>query len=384
MSVAWALLRSQPQRRIVIVDKESGCARHQSGRNSGVIHSGIYYRPGSRKTSLVAQGRRELLNFAARHGIAHELCGKVVVAVDETELAGLAALEQRARANGVATRRLDRAGLARREPHVSGLAALEVPDAGIVDFGAVVRALADQLAESGVELRYNAEVTAIETTPAALILTAGGCSLRAGSIVNCAGLHSDRVAALAGADLDGVAILPFRGEYRSLVGAARRLVRHLVYPVPDPDLPFLGVHLSRGIDGSVHAGPNAVLALHREGYRRRDLSLRDTAAIVAAPGTWRLARRHGRSGMTELRRSLSSRAFLRALQRLCPELRADDLGQAAAGVRAQAVDRRGRLLDDFAFADGSRSVHVINAPSPAATACFAIGTSVAERLARLT
>jgi len=383
LATARSLLQRDPSRRIIVVDKEATVAHHQTGRNSGVIHSGIYYKPDSGKTAMVAAGRHALLRFLDEQKIAYDMCGKVVVAIDETEIARLDALEVRAAENGVATERLDRVGLREREPHIEGVAALLVPSAGIVDYGEVSKALQAELTVGGVEFRLGVSVIgAIVGAESVAVQTTAGI-ITGGSIVTCAGLHCDRVAGAAGADTDGVRVMPFRGEYYELTPTARSLVNHLVYPLPDPDFPFLGVHLTRMIDGSIHAGPNAVPAFKREGYRWRDISARDTAEIAFARSTWILARKYWRKEVGEIKRSLSRRAFLRALQRLCPELTLKDLEPSAAGVRAQAIDRRGNLLDDFEFAESPRAVHVMNAPSPAATAAFAISESIADRHDRL-
>ena len=379
LTSARALLERDPTRRVIVVDKETTPAHHQTGRNSGVIHSGIYYKPDSGKSSMCAQGRGLLLDFVQRHGITYDMCGKVVVATNHSERPRLDALEIRAAENNVATERLDVVGLREREPHIAGIAGLLVPSAGIVDYGAVCAALVGELADAGADIRLGVKVLKTTTNDHGVTVHTSEGDLHAGSIVNCAGLHSDRVAAAAGADTHGVRIMPFRGEYFELAESARHLVNDLVYPLPDPAFPFLGVHLTRMIDGSIHAGPNAVPALEREGYRWRDISARDTAEIVFATRTWKLARNYWRTGVGEIKRSLSRRAFLTALQRLCPELQMEDLEPSGAGVRAQAIGRDGALLDDFAFADGPRAMHVVNAPSPAATASFAIGAMVAER-----
>lgn len=383
LTTARAILARRPDSRIVVLEKERSPAFHQTGRNSGVIHSGIYYKPDSGKAAMVAAGRHDLFAFLDEHGITYDMCGKVVVAVSADERERLDALEVRAAENGVATERLDRAGLREREPHIEGVAALLVPSSGIVDYGAVCRALVAELAAAGVDIRLGTRVesTTIDTDGVDLVTSHG--RLRAASLVNCGGLHCDRVAEAAGADTGGVRVMPFRGEYYELAPHARRLVNHLVYPLPDPDFPFLGVHLTRMIDGSIHAGPNAVPALEREGYRWRDVSLRDTAEIAFARRTWILARKYWRKEVGEIHRSLSRRAFLKALRRLCPELTDDDLEPSGAGVRAQAIASDGSLLDDFAFADSRRAVHVLNAPSPAATASFAIAETVADRHARV-
>ena len=382
LTTARALLARDRGRRILVIDKESTPAHHQSGHNSGVIHSGVYYRPDSDKIALVDRGRDQLIEFVQTRGIHHEICGKVIVAVDEDEVPRLNDLEARAEANRIPAERLSLSELRDREPHIAGVDALLVPSAGIVDFGSVCSALVEELRNDGVEIRLGTEVDGIETTPEAVEIATSRGPIRSRTLINCAGLHSDRVARRAGVD-EGLRIMPFRGEYRELRESARSLVRDLVYPVPDPAFPFLGVHLTRMIDGAVHAGPNAVPALHREGYRWRNVSARDTGEVVFSARTWRLARRYWRTGVGEIHRSLSSRAFLAALRRLCPDLTAEDLVPSESGVRAQAITRDGHLLDDFAFIDGERAVHVVNAPSPAATASFAIGEHIARRHDRL-
>ena len=383
LTTARALLARDPGRRIVVLEKEKTPAFHQTGRNSGVIHSGIYYKPDSGKSAMVAAGRHDLLSFLDRHDITYDMCGKVVVAVSDDELPRLDALEVRAAENHVATERLDRTGLREREPHIEGVAALLVPSAGIVDYGAVCTALVDELTGDGVELRLGTQVSATTITSDGVRVETDHGTIAAGSLVNCGGLHCDRVATAAGADTDGVRVMPFRGEYYELAPHARHLVNDLVYPLPDPDFPFLGVHLTRMIDGSIHAGPNAVPALKREGYRWRDVSVRDSTEIAFSRRTWTLARKYWRKEVGEIHRSLSRRAFLKALRRLCPELTSDDLEPSGSGVRAQAIARDGTLLDDFAFAESRRSVHVLNAPSPAATASFAIAETVADRHERV-
>lgn len=379
LTTARALLLRDPGRRIVVLEKEATPAFHQTGRNSGVIHSGIYYKPESGKSAMVAAGRHDLMAFLDEHDISYDMCGKVVVAVSDDERARLDALEMRAAENNVATERLDRVGLREREPHIEGVAALRVPSAGIVDYGAVCTALVAELTAAGVEIRLGTKVTGTTFTSDAVTVGTEHGDLAVGSIINCGGLHCDRVAAAAGADTDGIRVMPFRGEYYELAPGSRHLVNDLVYPLPDPDFPFLGVHLTRMIDGSIHAGPNAVPALKREGYRWRDISIRDSAEIAFSTRTWVLARRYWRKEVGEIHRSLSLRAFLKALQRLCPELTKADLEPSGSGVRAQAIARDGTLLDDFAFAESPRAVHVLNAPSPAATASFAIAATVADR-----
>lgn len=381
LATARAALAARPDRRIVVLEKEDAPARHQTGHNSGVIHSGIYYKPGSAKATMVREGREELFAFCAAHDIRVDRCGKVIVAVDDEERPRLDALETRAQEHGITVVRLDPAGLAEREPHARGVAALAVPATAIVSYPDVCRALVAELTAAGVEVRTGFAVASLGERPDGVVVRATtGEEVRAAQLVNCAGLHSDRLARAAGADTGGVRIMPFRGEYYELAPDRSHLCRALVYPVPDPAFPFLGVHLTRMIDGTVHAGPNAVPALRREGYRWRDVDARDLAEVIGSPRTWRLARKYWRTGAGEIHRSLRKAAFVRALRRLCPDIGADDLVPSGAGVRAQAIDARGNLLDDFAFASTARTVHVVNAPSPAATASLAIGRAIVARL----
>ncbi|WP_189719082.1 L-2-hydroxyglutarate oxidase [Streptomyces chryseus] len=377
LSAAYAVTRAAPGTRVTVLEKERGPALHQTGRNSGVIHSGIYYRPGSLKARYAVRGAAEMVKFCAEHGIAHEVTGKLIVATEREELPRLHALVQRGRENGIPVRELGAAQIAEYEPNVQGLAAIHVGTTGVCDYGAVARQLAESLAASGGEVRYGAEVAAVDRRPwGVAVRTTGGAVVRARVLVNCAGLHCDRVARLAGDD-PGMRIVPFRGEYFDL--ARPELVRGLVYPVPDPAFPFLGVHLTRGIDGGVHVGPNAVPALAREGYAWSAVRPRELAGTLAWPGSWRTARRHWRYGAGELHRSLSKRAFADAVRRLLPDIAEADLRPAPAGVRAQAVLRDGTLVDDFLIREAPRTIHVLNAPSPAATASLPIGRQVARR-----
>lgn len=380
LATARALQRHLPEVSVTVLEKEDHVAAHQTGRNSGVIHSGIYYPPASRKAELVATGRRLLDEFLVEHGISHERCGKVVVATDPEEVPRLDALEERGRGHGLAIRRLDPGELHELEPHARGIAALHVPETGICDYRAMCEALVGEIADAGGVVRTGVAVTSIDEAGDTVRAGLGtGEVLSAHWLVNCAGLHSDRVATMAGAHTEA-AIMPFRGEYYELRPAARGLVRNLIYPVPDPRFPFLGVHFTRMVDGAVHAGPNAVLALAREGYDWKSINRRDLWEVASNPGAWKLARRYWRTGAGEIHRSLSKKAFVSALQRLVPELTAEDLEPSAAGIRAQALRRTGELVDDFEFADGARSIHVVNAPSPAATASLAIGDAIARRL----
>ncbi|MGW6461884.1 L-2-hydroxyglutarate oxidase [Streptomyces sp. NPDC055078] len=374
LSTAYAVTRAAPGTRVIVLEKEPGTARHQTGRNSGVIHSGIYYRPGSLKARFAVRGAAEMVKFCAEYGIAHEVTGKLIVATGRDELPRLHALVQRGRENGIPVRELGPAQIMEYEPEVRGLAAIQVGSTGIADYGAVAGQLA---AASDAEIRCGEEVVAVDRRPwGVAVRTAAGTVLRSKVLVNCAGLYCDRVARLVG-DEPGMRIVPFRGEYYDLTRPD--LVRGLVYPVPDPAFPFLGVHLTRGIHGGVHVGPNAVPALAREGYSWSAVRPRELAATLSWPGSWRIARRHWRYGAGELHRSLSRRAFTSAVRRLLPAVVESDLRPADAGVRAQAVLRDGTLVDDFLIQETARTVHVLNAPSPAATASLPIGREVARR-----
>ncbi|KAB2973542.1 L-2-hydroxyglutarate oxidase [Streptomyces sp. SS1-1] len=375
LATAYAVTRAAPGTRVTVLEKEPGPARHQTGRNSGVIHSGVYYRPGSLKARYAVGGAAEMVKFCAEYGVAHAVTGKLIVATGREELPRLHALAQRGRENGIAVRELGAAQITEHEPEVRGLAALHVPTTGVCDFAGVARRLAEA---SGAEIRYGARVERVDRRPSlgVAVRTARGDVVRGRVLVNCAGLHCDEVARLTGDDPEA-RIVPFRGEYYTL--KRPELVRGLVYPVPDPAFPFLGVHLTRGIDDSVHIGPNAVPALAREGYRWGVVRPREVGTTLAWPGAWRMARRHWRYGAGELRRSLSKAAFTDAVRRLLPAVEPGDLVPAAAGVRAQAVLRDGSLVDDFLIREGPRAVHVLNAPSPAATASLPIGREVARR-----
>ncbi|WP_330458631.1 L-2-hydroxyglutarate oxidase [Streptomyces sp. NBC_00820] len=375
LSTAYAITRAAPGTRVTVLEKEPGPARHQTGRNSGVVHSGIYYRPGSLKARYAVRGAAEMIKFCAEYGIAHAVTGKLIVATGRDELPRLHALVQRGRENGIPVRELGAGQIAEYEPEVRGLAAIHVGTTGVCDFVGVARQLARA---SGAEIRYGARVVRVDRRPerGVAVLTEAGDVVRGRVLVNCAGLYCDEVARLTG-DEPGVRIVPFRGEYYEL--ARPELVRGLVYPVPDPAFPFLGVHLTRGIDGSVHVGPNAVPALAREGYGWGVVRPRELAGTVAWPGSWAIARRHWRYGAGELRRSVSKGAFVEAVRRLLPGVREGDLVRAPAGVRAQAVLRDGSLVDDFLIREGERAVHVLNAPSPAATASLPVGREVGRR-----
>jgi L-2-hydroxyglutarate oxidase len=379
LATAAALVRER-RGSVVVLEAEERLAVHQTGHNSGVVHAGLYYRPGSLKARLSTEGREELYRFCDEQGVRSARCGKLVVATETAELPVLDELERRAAANGLTgVRRLGPDELREVEPHAAGLAALHVPQSGIADYVGVANALARLVGEHGGEVRTGARLVGARRGPREIEARTTAGDVRCRLLVTCAGLQSDRVARLCG-DEPALRIVPFRGEYYELAPERAYLVRHLVYPVPDPRFPFVGVHFTRRTDGAVEAGPNAVLALRREGYRRRDVSGRDLADMLAYGGFWRLTRRHWRMGIAETRRSLSREGFARSLQRLVPDVRASDLRDAGAGVRAQAVAPDGSLVDDFRIVAGERTVHVLNAPSPAATASLAIGRHIASLL----
>ena len=379
LSSALAVLERAPEARIVVVEKEHRCAAHQTGHNSGVIHSGLYYKPGSLKARYAVEGNRALREFCSAHGIAHEICGKVVVATSAAEIGPLEELHRRGSANGLRVRRIGREELREIEPHAEGIAALHVPEAGIVDYRQVAEAFARLITQRGGEILLGTRVRDVREDAAEVIVETDSGPLSPHFLVNCAGLYSDRIARLSGID-PGAQIVPFRGEYYDLLPESRGLVRGMIYPVPDPAFPFLGVHLTRSIDGGVHAGPNAVLALRREGYRKTDVNAAEMMETLTFGGFWRLAGRHWQEGAKEVLRSVSKRAFVKSLQKLVPAVAIDDLGPGSAGVRAQALGRDGRMIDDFRIVGGPRSAHVCNAPSPAATACIPIGRHIAGRV----
>jgi len=379
LATAMTLLE-RSRRSLVVLEAEQRLAAHQSGHNSGVIHSGLYYNAGSLKARTCREGREALYQFCLEERVPCRRSGKLVVATTAAELPMLEALERRGRANGLAgLRRVEGRALRDLEPEVAGLAGLWVEDTGVVDFAQVTHAYARRVRAGGGELLTGARVTGVRREPGHLLIETTRGELRAGRLVNCAGLQADRVARMCGVD-PGIRIVPFRGEYYELAPERRPLVKHLIYPVPDPTLPFLGVHLTRTVDDRVEVGPNAVLALKREGYRSWDVSPRDIADMLSFPGFWRMAGRHWRSGFAEWRRSLNRRQSVRAAQRLVPALRSRDLVGRRSGVRAQAVDRAGRLLDDFYVVETDDALHVLNAPSPAATASLSIGRTLADRL----
>jgi L-2-hydroxyglutarate oxidase len=382
LATARAILRSHPAQSVVLLEKEAAVAAHQSGRNSGVIHAGVYYQPGSAKARLCTAGRASMIEYCETHGIDHAVCGKVVVAVDDEERARLAELERRCAANGVRAELIATERLREVEPHVAGIAALHVLDTGVVDYAHVCRELAKEIEGAGAQIRLGCEVRGGREINSGVILETTDGPIEARRVVACAGLHADAVArAVTGEDaVAGMRVVAFRGEYFGVVPARAGLVRALVYPVADPRFPFLGVHLTRGVDGSVHVGPNAVLAFAREGYAWRQVDMRHLRATVRFPGFRRFARRHWRFGLAEMTRSVSLRRFTKAVQRLVPEVERSDLVPAPAGVRAQAIGNDGELVDDFVIRASGRAVHVLNAPSPAATASLEIGAEIATRL----
>ena len=380
LSVAWQLQQRQSSSRVVVIEKEAALARHQTGHNSGVIHAGIYYEPGSLKAELCRRGVTDTLRFCSDNDIPHEQCGKLIVATNPDEHQRMLALYERALQNGIRVELLDEAQLKAAEPNVTGIGAILSPSTGIVDYVAVAEAMARRLQEFGGDIRTNSEVTAIdESTDAATIHIRGDEPLEARYLVVCGGLMADRLAAKMGLDVD-FRIVPYRGEYYRLPDGMRSIVRHLIYPVPDPGLPFLGVHLTRMIGGSVTVGPNAVQGWKREGYGRVNFSVRDTAEMLAFAGFWRVTADNLGVGIAEFWNSVWKRGYLKQVQKYCPSVRLADLRPYPAGIRAQAVRRDGSLVHDFLFAETPRSLHVCNAPSPAATSAIPIGEMICDKV----
>ena len=377
LATAWQLLRMRPGVTVRVLEKEDRVGAHQSSHNSGVLHSGLYYRPGSRKAALAVTGIREMVEFCRNFDIPHEICGKLVVAVDAAEVDGLRILLQRGTQNGLrGLAWLDGEAMREIEPHVAGIAAVRVPEEGIVDFTRVCETLAREISNAGGHIILNARVTKLH---AGWIAETTAGEFRADFLINCAGLHCDRVSRMAG-EKPVERIVPFRGDYYRLREERTFLVRHLIYPVPDPKYPFLGVHFTRMIHGGIECGPNAVLALAREGYRKFDFNLRDVFDLVTFPGLWRLLAQHPRMCWEEVLRSMSRKLFCQSLQKLVPEICEDDLSPGGVGVRAQAVSRDGELVQDFTLLARRNSLHVLNAPSPAATASLAIGRQVVQMI----
>lgn len=378
LATARALVIHNPDARVLVLEKERAVAQHQTGHNSGVIHQGIYYKPGSLKAKLCVRGARRMAEYCAWHALPMQRAGKVIVATEASEVPRLEMLYERAIANGVpGISKIDRGELQEIEPHSAGLAALHSSNTAIVDFARIADAMRDEIAAHGAHIELAARVTKIEARGDSQIITAGA-EYQTRSLINCAGLYADKIAQLCGASPE-VRIVPFRGEYFLLAPHAQELVRGLIYPVTDPRLPFLGVHFTRTIHAAVEAGPNAVFALAREGYNWKRVSARETLENLLFPGFARMAQKWWRTGLYEFYRSFSQTAFVRSLQKLVPEIRAADLARSGSGVRAQAVNARGELLDDFCFVETPRALHVLNAPSPAATASLAIGEFIAAR-----
>ena len=381
LAVALEITRRFPRLRLLLLEKEARVGQHQSGHNSGVIHSGVYYKPGSLKARLCVEGAQAMIEFCRGHGLPYQVCGKIIVATHAEEIPRLEELRRRGEANGLSGLRLIDPGEVRDiEPHAAGLRALLVPSTGITDYAAVCEKYAELIRAQGGTILTSTAVTDLRVRTDEVAVVTNGPAFSAAFLINCAGLFSDRIARMAGDDPQ-VMIVPFRGEYYDLIPQRASLVRALIYPVPDPQFPFLGVHFTRRVNGTVDAGPNAVLALRREGYRRTDFSLTDLATSLAFPGFWHMAAKHWRGGLDEFHRSLSKSAFVRALQRLLPEVRAEDLIPGGSGVRAQALRRDGTLVDDFQFVASRKTLHVLNVPSPAATASLVIGRCVVDMAA---
>ena len=383
LAVGREITRRFPRLRLVVLEKEGRVGAHQSGHNSGVIHSGVYYKPGSLKAKLCVTGAAAMVEFCREHGVPFAVCGKVIVATTAAQMPRLQDLLERGQANGVAgLRMLGPEELREFEPHASGVAALLVPGTGVTDYAKVCEKYAELIKAQGGEVRTSTEVVGIRTSESETVIETSGGAMAARAVINCAGLFSDRIARMAG-ERPEVQIVPFRGEYYDLVPERAELVRALIYPVPDPRFPFLGVHFTRRIHGNVDAGPNAIFAFKREGYRNGDFSLRDTVESLMFPGFWRVAAKHWRMGKDEAARSVSKAAFVAGLQKLVPEVRAEDLVPGGSGVRAQAIHRSGALVDDFQFTQTKNMLHLYNVPSPAATASIAIGAAVVEMFSRL-
>ena len=378
MATAMTLAKEHPDRRVLVIEKEAEVARHQTGHNSGVIHAGIYYAPGSQKANFCYMGNKALRRYCDEHGIGYEMCGKLIVATDESELGRLDDLFERGTANGV--EKLELVGQERLreiEPHSAGIKAVWSPETGIVDYTDVCRSYVTEFTESGGEVRLNTEVLDVQLRESGMHLETNNGVVDAAHIVNCAGLHADVIARQMKERI-GLRIVPFRGEYFSLKPEKTHLVNGLIYPVPDPKLPFLGVHFTKRVDGSVEAGPNAVLAFAREGYKKTAIDAADVLDIATHPGFWRMSMTHWLTGFKEQYRSLSKSTFIRSLQKLIPEIQPGDVWQPNAGVRAQAVDNKGKLLQDFHIVRSRTAVHVLNAPSPAATSSLPISRHIVD------
>lgn len=380
MSTAMQLQQTYPDKRLLVLEKEQGPAQHQTGHNSGVIHAGVYYTPGSLKARFCLEGNRATRAFCDEHGIAYDICGKLLVATNEVEKQRMEALWERTAANGLQREWLEGGALREREPNITGVAGIFVPSSGIVDYAEVTRAMAATFERLGGSIRYGAEVTALEERRQEVVVSTADERLTSRYLVSCSGLMADRVIRMLGQTPD-FTICPFRGEYYRLPEQHNQIVNHLIYPIPDPAMPFLGVHLTRMIDGSVTVGPNAVLALKREGYRKQDVSLGDMGRMLTHPGILKVLGRHLRPGLVEMKNSLYKRGYLELVRKYCPSLTADDLLPYPAGVRAQAVSNDGKLVDDFLFVNTRRTLNVGNAPSPAATSALPIGAHIVQQVA---
>ncbi|AZU60606.1 L-2-hydroxyglutarate oxidase [Neobacillus mesonae] len=379
LSTGMAIYERFPNAKVVVIEKEPAVAQHQTGHNSGVIHSGIYYKPGSFKARFARQGSQSMRDFCQKYGIEHDICGKVIVATKQEELPLLDNLYQRGLQNELNIHKIGQDELKEIEPHVNGLGAIRVPMAGIVNYLQVSEKFAELIKEKGGEIRLNTKVEKIHEESNQVTIETSQGTIKANMVINCAGLHSDRVAAAAGYQTD-MKIVPFRGEYFKLKPEKRYLVKNLIYPVPNPKFPFLGVHFTRMISGEVDAGPNAVLSFKREGYKKTDFNAKDLAEVLTYKGFWKLASKFMKEGMEEYVRSFSKKQFTKSLQELIPEIQEDDLIPAPAGVRAQALKYDGNMVDDFHIIMGKQSIHVCNAPSPAATASIEIGKEVVRRI----
>lgn len=379
LSTGMAIYEKHPGIKLLVIEKESEVAKHQTGNNSGVIHSGIYYTPGSFKARFAKQGSKEMQEFCKKHDVPYDMCGKVIVASNEEELPLLEDLYERGLENELDIEKIDQARLKEIEPHIAGVAGIRVPQAGIVDYTAVSKKFAEIIQSNGGEILLDTELIKIKEHNDSVTLETSKGNYEAKLAINCAGLHSDRVAEATGYKTD-MKIVPFRGEYYVLKPEKRHLVNNLIYPVPNPKFPFLGVHFTRMIDGTIEAGPNAVLGFKREGYKKTDISMKDTFESILFPGLWRLGGKFVKEGISEYARSFSKSMFTKSLQKMIPEITEDDLIPAPAGVRAQAITSDGQMVDDFEIIEGKRSIHVCNAPSPAATASIGIGKEVANRV----
>ncbi|SFG20902.1 L-2-hydroxyglutarate oxidase [Halobacillus alkaliphilus] len=379
LSTALALIQKNAGASIMVIEKEQELSAHQTGRNSGVIHSGVYYKPGSLKARMAMQGRNSMVEFCQTHDVPHEVCGKVLVATEQEEVPRLEALYNRVQENGLNVTRIGREELQEIEPYANGIEGLRVPSTGIVNYKKVSVKIAELLRQAGVEFSFGSAVETIEEGAGEVTIETKECTLKSRFLINCAGLHSDRLVRMAGIHTD-LQIVPFRGEYFKLTEEKNYLVKGLIYPIPNPAFPFLGVHLTKMMDGGIHAGPNAVLSFKREGYRKTDFHWKDAFDVLSFPGFWKMARVNMKEGMKEMVRSFHKESFVKSLQRLVPDIQEEDVIPTDAGVRAQAMLKDGRLVDDFHIITGKRSVHVCNAPSPAATASFEIGREIAERI----